>query len=433
MTTENYIDKASYWFTEAVDWVSLNVLQTERLLEIAVVIAAVLFSMFSCRWVHGRIMLVAGEHPFFQKTGQRYILSIMTGVMAVFLVWTAEFIWPGESFLLKTAASLMTAWVVIRLVTGVVADREIARFIAIVAWTIAAANIVGLLTPFMAVLESAVLPLGDSQISVLDILKGLLTFAALMWGAMAFAAFIERRLKKVKSVPPSVMVLISKSSRIIFIGLAFFIALNSTGVDLTAFAVFGGALGVGIGFGLQKVVGNFISGLILVMDRSIKPGDVIQMGETYGTISKMAARYTSVITRDGTEYLIPNESLITEPVVNWTHTDKLVRRKIPVQVSYESNVKEAMDIMRGCADKVERVLKHPMPVTLLKGFNSDGVDLELRIWISDPQNGVANVCSEVMVDIWDSFHEHNIEFPFPQRVVHFKNADIEKLKQSSKP
>lgn len=423
METENYLDTVLAWLATGWEWVVVNVLQPERLLEFAIVIAAFLASSYACKWVHNRILEVAGDHPIVKKTGKRYLLSVMKALMALLLIWTGEQIWPGESFVLTTASSLLLAWIAIRFATIVVVNRDIARFIAVVFWTIAAANIVGILEPLMAVLEEIGLPLGEENISVLDIFKGLLTFSAFMWGALALSSFIERRLKKMSAVPPSARVLISKTTRIALIALAFFIALNSTGIDLTAFAVFGGALGVGIGFGLQKVVGNFISGLILVLDRSIKPGDVIQMTDAYGTINKMAARYTSVITRDGTEYLIPNESLITEPVINWTHTDKLIRQKIPVQISYGSDLKLAMKLMEESATKCSRVLRHPTPVVLLKGFNSDGVDLELRMWLGDPHNGVSNISSEVMMNIWDEFHSNEIEFPFPQRVVHIKKDD----------
>lgn len=213
--------------------------------------------------------------------------------------------------------------------------------------------------------------------------------------------------------------LIGKVIKIFLITFAFLIALNSTGIDLTALAVFGGALGVGLGFGLQKVVSNFISGMILLLDRSIKPGDVIEIGETYGSINSLAARYTSVITRDGTEFLIPNEDMITQQVINWTHSHSNVRRRIPISVAYESDLVRALEILKEAANNHTRVLKYPEPRSLLKGFGDNGVDLELRMWISDPQNGVSNVSSDVMLEIWDKFHEEGIEFPFPQRVIHY--------------
>ena len=210
--------------------------------------------------------------------------------------------------------------------------------------------------------------------------------------------------------------------RILLLIIAFIISMDSAGLDLTIFAVFGGALGVGLGFGLQKVVSNFISGLILLLDQSIKPGDVVEVEGTYGRINKLAARYTSVITRDGTEFLIPNENMITEHVVNWSHSNRLVRRRIPIQISYDSDLDRAMSLMVDAAKQESRVLKDPAPRTLLRGFGDNGIDLELRLWIEDPQDGVANIASAVMLNIWRAFKEEGIEFPFPQRVVTLKRG-----------
>ena len=300
-------------------------------------------------------------------------------------------------------------------------NREFARFIASAAWGLAALNVLGLLDPILTVLDSAKLPLGEIELSVLSLITGILSFGFLIWGAFALSGLIERQLKGVEAVPPTVRALLTKVAKIVLVSLAFLISLNATGIDLTALAVFGGALGVGIGFGLQKVVGNFISGIILLIDRSIKPGDVIETGGTYGTINRLGARYTSVITRDGTEYLIPNEDMITQPVVNWSHSHSLVRRRIPVQVSYESDIHKAMDLMVAAAAEESRVLADPAPRTLMRGFGENGVDLELRMWINDPQNGVSNIASSVMLRIWDKFRQEDIEFPYPQRVVHVKH------------
>lgn len=282
----------------------------------------------------------------------------------------------------------------------------------------------GLLDPILVVLESAKLPFGEAEVSALSVITGLVTFAFLIWAAFALSALLERQVNNMQSVPPSARELMTKVGKIFFVAVAFLISLNATGIDLTALAVFGGALGVGIGFGLQKVVGNFISGIILLMDRSIKPGDVIETAGTYGTINRLAARYTSVITRDGTEFLIPNEDMITQPVVNWSHSHRLVRRRIPVQISYESDIRLAMDLMNEAASDEERVLSVPEPRTLLRNFGESGVDLELRMWIEDPQNGVSNVASNVMLRIWDKFQEKGIEFPYPHRVVEVKNAGL---------
>lgn len=410
---------------ESWTWVQANVLEPVRLLELAIIIVAILISRFASNRIHSGLMKAFGEHTLMQKIEAR-LQPILSTALAVMLLWTAILImspWVQSPYLLSIGTSLFTAWLVIRLAVSLIENRELARLVAGTAWSLAALNIVGLLDPILTVLDSAHLPLGDATISVLDVLQGILTFAVVLWIALALSALLEKQVRSFTTVPPSARVLMTKSGKIILVSLAFLISLNATGIDLTALAVFGGALGVGIGFGLQKVVGNFISGIILLMDRSIKPGDVIETQGTYGTINRLAARYTSVITRDGTEFLIPNEDMITQPVINWSHSHRLVRRRVPVQISYESDLRKAMDLMVDAAAMESRVLNNPAPRTLVKGFGADGVDLELRMWIEDPQHGVSNIASDVMLHIWDLFHENDIEFPYPQRVVHLRQDE----------
>ena len=329
------------------------------------------------------------------------------------------------NYLFDIATSLLTAWLVIRLATAFIAKRQLAKLVAFFAWSVAALDILNLLEPAIVALETASIDLGNNRITALGVLWGIASFIILIWLAIFISRLLEKRIESVDVLAPSVQVLISKSVKILLIVIAFLVALNSTGVDLTALAVFGGALGVGLGFGLQKVVSNFISGIILLVDQSIKPGDVIEIGGTYGQINKLAARYTSVITRSGTEYLIPNEDMITQAVTNWSHSHPMVRRHLPVQISYEDNPRKAMDIMAAAAAEHPRVLRNPAPVSRLIGFGADGVDLELRMWISDPQNGVVNVASDVLLTVWDRFHEEGIQFPFPQRVVHLIDETAE--------
>lgn len=423
---EDLLEQITGYLLETWVWLQTNFLEPERLIELAIIGVAIFVSNFTCKWIHKGILRAVGEHPLVQKADRRFLHPVLTAAISILLIYTAQLLLQPlmATYLLNIAASLLTAWLVIRLAVGMLANRELARMIAAGAWTLAALNIMGLLDPLMTVLDEAQLPLGEVEISVLDILTGIISFGFLMWLAFALSALLEKRLQAAEGVPPSIRALMTKFGKILLVSVAFLISLNATGIDLTALAVFGGALGVGIGFGLQKVVGNFISGIILLVDRSIKPGDVIETGGTYGTINRLAARYTSVITRDGTEFLIPNEDMITQPVTNWSHTHRLVRRKIPVQVSYQSDVNKAMDLMVQAASEQARTLKVPEPRTLMKGFGESGVDLELRMWIEDPQNGVSNIASDVMIRIWDLFHENDIEFPYPTRVVHVKNGDL---------
>lgn len=339
--------------------------------------------------------------------------------------------WSGE--LVAVAVSLLAAWIVIGLATRMLHDPFWERVVAVVAWTIAALSIVGLIEPARQALDKIGFDLGGSHLSVLTAVEGLLALAVLVWLANLVGHFLETRLQAASGITPSLQVLFSKIVRAGLIALAIVVVLGTAGVDLTAFAIFSGALGVGLGFGLQKVVSNLISGIILLLDRSIKPGDVIAIDDTYGHINSLRARYVSVITRDGTEFLIPNEDLITQGVENWTYSSTQVRLKIPVGVSYDSDVPRAMALCVESAQAVARVLAVPEPRCLLRGFGDSAVNLELRLWIEDPASGITNVRSDVMLEIWERFHASGIGFPFPQRDLHLRTVPQEWLRRDGGP
>jgi small-conductance mechanosensitive channel len=336
--------------------------------------------------------------------------------LIVELAWTA-----GLPFrVMKTVASLLTAWVAIRLATALVRDPMWSRFIALVVWAIAALSILGLLTPTMAALDGVALTLGDLRISLLGVVEAVLSLAVLLWIATVVGRVLERRITASTNLTPSLRVLIVKLVKIVLAVIAVLVALRAVGIDLTTFTVLTGAIGVGIGFGLQKIVANFVSGITILLDKSIKPGDVLVVGDTHGQVNSLGARYVSVITRDGTEYLIPNETLVTEQVVNWSYSSNQVRLKVPIGISYRSDVRRAIALCLEAAGEVERILKQPRPVCLLMGFGDSAVKLELRFWIHDPMSGVSNVKSEVLLHVWDRFHANDVELPFPQRDLHIK-------------
>ena len=337
------------------------------------------------------------------------------------LLWLAVLLASGANLpfqVMKTVVSLLTAWVVIRFISALVRDPLWSRFLAVVIWMIAALSILGLLAPTMATLDSVAINLGGLRVSALTVVKAVLSLALLLWIATLAGRVLEQRITSVVTLTPSIQVLITKLLKIVLVVIAVFVALRSVGIDLTAFAVLTGAIGVGIGFGLQKMVSNFVSGITILLDKSIKPGDVLVVGDSYGRVQSLGARYVSVITRDGVEYLIPNEDLVTQQVINWSYSSDQVRLKVPIGIPYEADVRQAIALCVESAGQVERVLKHPAPVCNLKGFGDNAVDLELRFWIHDPMNGVANVKSEVLLQIWDRFRAHGFEFPFPQREVH---------------
>jgi small-conductance mechanosensitive channel len=310
---------------------------------------------------------------------------------------------------------------VISVATVFVANPLWSLSIAITAWIVAALNIVGLLDNTIAVLDGAALTLGQVNISVLAVVQGLIALGVLLWITTIAGQVIDGRIKSSPNLTPSIKVLTTKLVRIVLVIAAVIFALKIVGIDLTAFAVVGGAIGVGLGFGLQKIFANLVSGFILLLDKSIKPGDVIAIADYYGRVDSLGARYVSVLTRDGIEHLIPNEELITTRVENWSHTQNLLRIRKTIGIHYKSDVRKAIALCLEAADETPRVLKDPAAVCHLREFADSSVNLEVRFWIDDPMNGRANVVSALQLGIWDKFHEHGIEIPYPQRDIHFRS------------
>jgi small-conductance mechanosensitive channel len=256
----------------------------------------------------------------------------------------------------------------------------------------------------------------------------------LIWAAFAASRLVQTRIDRITSLTPSVQVLIGSTLKIILIILAVVIALDTVGIDLTALALFSGAVGVGVGLGLQKVVANFVSGIILLLDRSIKPGDVIEIGDTVGRITSMAARYVSVRSRDGKDYLLPNEELITNRVVNWTYSSPLVRLDLPFGVAYGSDLRQVRLLAVSAAAEPERVAKTPAPVCHATGFGPSAIQFLLRFWIADAENGVTNIKGEVLIALYDALTAHGIEIPYGQYEVRFRDIHaIEDILLRDKP
>ncbi|MCB1958296.1 MAG: mechanosensitive ion channel [Rhodocyclaceae bacterium] len=292
-------------------------------------------------------------------------------------------------------------------------------------WALVALHLLGWLPAVEAAMEGLAFNLGETRISLLATIKLVGLVALLLTLAFWVSGVIERRMRSSPNMTPALQVAFAKFSRVLLIALAFIVAIDAVGIDLTTFAVFGGALGVGIGFGLQRITSNFISGFILVLDRSIKPGDVISVGSDgskYGWVQELRARYVVVRDRDGVERLIPNENLITSEVINWSYTDRNTRVRLPVSVSYDDDVEQAMALMVEAARASGRVIAEPEPVARLLAFGDNGIELELRVWISDPENGIGNVRTDINLAIWRSFKAAGITIPYPQRDVYIKSS-----------
>ena len=408
-------------------WFSQTALNVSTIIEISIIVVGILLALLLSRPMKTRLENFLHKQPWHERTAGRIIGALLPllGVILAIILLRISIIavarYELSTFLIDTAIRLLTAWLIIKFTTSLLKDSNWARLLSITAWVIAALHILNLLIPALNLLDQLAIDLGGVRISLLLLIKGVIVFAVLLKLASSGSSLLEKRIQSLEELTPSVQVLLSKALKITLLTIAVVVALGSLGINLSAFAFIGGAIGVGVGFGLQKVVSNLVSGIILLLDRSIKPGDVIEIDETYGRIQSLGARYVSVATRDRTEYLIPNEDLITNQVINWSFSDTHVRLKIIVGISYNSDVHEVMRLMVEAAQEIPRVLESPKPVCQLKNFGDNSIDMELRIWISDPQNGVSNVSSAVRLAIWDTFKEHDIEIPFPQRDVHIKS------------
>lgn len=326
---------------------------------------------------------------------------------------------PTRSYVLGVSISLATAWVAISILAALIRNHFVNRVVAVSAWIIATLSILGELSDTTHWLDSVAVVIGSLRLSLLLLLKTAGFLLLTLWAAGVASNFIDRRVRASTDLTPSIQVLITKLIRLTLITVAIVVVLSSVGIDLSVLAIFSGAVGVGLGFGLQRIVSNLVSGIILLADKSIKPGDVITVGDTFGWVDTMGGRYTSVVVRDGREILIPNEDLVTQRVINWSHTNDRVRLDVDFGVSYASDPHAVRALAVATALTVPRIMKWPEPVCHLVKFNDFSLDFVLRFWIEDPIQGVTNVRGAVMLALWDAFKREGIEIPFPVRELRF--------------
>ncbi len=406
-------------------WIERNLLSLGGLLQFGYVVLALL----AARVVWGLMRRRA------QEWAERPSSPLVRGVVLSLcrIVWPALFclilgvgvaagkVLEQPQHILSAVASLATAWIIISLTSSLIGNPFWGRVVAFLVWSGAALSIMGLLKPTMHLLDSLALDFGEVRLSLLGLLRAVIVFIVAFEAAVVIGRFLEGRIRASAQLSPTVQILMLNGSRITLYAAAGLMALASMGISLTSLAVLGGALGVGIGFGLQKIFSNLISGVILLLDKSIKPGDIIEVGDVTGTIASINARYSLIETVDGKEVLIPNEELISGRVTNWTRSNMDVRLTVEVGVSYASDIRQAMRLMEQAAGEHPRVLQKPAPRCMVLRFGESSVDLMLGAWINDPDNGVMPAKSDLMLRIWDLFKAHGIEIPFPQRDVNIRS------------
>ena len=419
------------WAFFFIDWVNETLLNLGSIWQIAAMAATLALALLLRRSFR-RFLDKLSDERVFGSILRRVIRTV--AAIALPVCWTiglsivsAVFDAMGLAIgLMRLVNSLLVAYIVIRVAAIFIPGAYWSSVFAWVAWSVAALNAVGVLDPVIEWMQATGMTIGGVSINLWAIVKGLMLTAILIWISTAITEAVGRRLDAIPSMNPAMRLLITKILQMLLIAIAVIVGLTAVGVDLTVFAVFSGALGIGIGLGLQQSVSNLFASFSLLADRSVQPGDVIEIetpqGATYGRVNKMTTRYVSVRTRDNTATLVPNQMMVANPVTNWSYGDKKMRLRAAVGVSYSTDLDQAIALCIGAAADVERVLSDPKPVCLLRGFGDSSVDLEVRFWITDPENGVANITSQVLMNVWRRFKENDIEIPFPQRDLNLRSA-----------
>ncbi|MEA3009488.1 MAG: hypothetical protein QOJ91_1180 [Sphingomonadales bacterium] len=345
----------------------------------------------------------------------------LIGAVIAALALNADAWRPLPAIVLGTALAAWAAMLVSGLVRGLRMPRWIAALLGAVTFFSLLARAVGGLRPITDTLDRVGFTAGSTRVSLLTALQVLVTVVALYAVVKLLNRIVGHSIHRATGLDATQQLLGQKLASVAILVAAFFVGIDLLGIDLTAFAVFSGAFGLAIGFGLQKTFGNLIAGIILLMDRSIKPGDVIVVGDSFGHVSKIGVRAVSIVTRDGKEHLIPNENLMTQEVENWSYSSRDVRVHIPVGVAYDCDLPLAQKLMIQAASESARVMKNRPPQVWLTAFGESSVDHEILVWISDPEQGVGSVRSEILNRVWELFRENRIDLPFPQRDLHIKD------------
>mgnify|MGYP006279098775 FL=1 len=411
-------DWADPILADPVGWAREHVLSLDVLLPVGVQLGAIIAAMLMGAIIAGPLRRLVRQGVARLPQNVQEVLGdvaprLVRPALTLGFFYLGQVILQSMGFdatLVRVAFSLSVAFLIITLAGRFLPEglRKPALYIALL---VAGMNAFGVLDDFIAWTYTIGPPFGGRRINPPFVLQAILTAGVFLWGASWLSKRLKTRVETLPKVEPSLRILITNALQVGLFFAAAVLTLAGLGIPLSGLAVLGGAIGVGLGFGMQQIVANFISGVILLTDRSIKPDDVIEVDDTYGVVKSLGLRYASVITRDGKEHLIPNEQLITDRVINWSYSNKQVRIKRRLRVEYETDLKLACRLVVEGAEMTPRVLEEPAPKCLVMEFGEEAVEIEARFWIQDPQNGINNVGSEVMLNVWDRFQAHGIDIP----------------------
>ncbi|EUJ09603.1 small-conductance mechanosensitive channel [Methylophilaceae bacterium 11] len=359
---------------------------------------------------------------------------ILFPISALIMVGLARYIcaeWMHVG-MLRIASRLLLAMAVIRVLVYALRYifspsgwlKTLEHVIAWGIWLLVALHLSGILPEIALALEDVKFNIGKNPVNLLVVLQGMLTVVATIFVALWLSRLIENKLMRADQININMRVVLSKLVRIVFIFLAVLIALSAVGLDITLLSVFGGALGVGLGFGLQKIASNYVSGFIILVDHSVQIGDLITVATHYGVVKELRSRYMTLRKLDGTEVIIPNEMMITEVVINHTSAEHKGRIQMPIQVAYDADLDQVIKLMRSVAEQHSRTLKTSNVDVHVKGFGESGIDMMLSFWVADPEEGSSALQSELYQNIWKLFKANGIGIPYPQREIRLLNTSV---------
>lgn len=418
-------------FTQNFDTLIVQLWSPPGWNQLGLVAAGFVLAWALARLVRGKIP----DHfePGALRIGAGSVQRILLPVFALVFIWLAKVVvakWQPVP-ILSVAVLLVASFALIRLALYLLRHlfpvstrlKASERAIVFTVWVAAALYLTGLL-PTIAALDDVSFFIGKQKITLLSMVHALLSLLLTLFIALTLSIVIETRVMKAQSLDTSMRVFAAKLVRALAFVIAILIALPLLGIDITALSVFGGALGVGLGLGLQKIASNYVSGFVILLDRSIRPGDLVTINERHGVVSDIKARYTVVRGLDGTEAIIPNDSIISNMVLNHSYTDRVVSVKTLVSISYASDTERAMSLLLAAGVAQPRVQAMPEPSVWIKNLGDSGIELELTTWIRDAEAGQGALRSGIFLSALRTFREEGIEIPYPQREIRIAPSDL---------
>mgnify|MGYP001077242823 CR=1 FL=1 len=424
------LDQFRQWLQSGADSIGAGIVSPYFYLQLGLIVACAAAALLSRLLLRSRLdvgsLAMGWPGPlrlFIRTVIASAPIALFAALLLILHVLMQSMNPPVRGSVLSVAAKLALAWLVIRLATSAIRNRFAVSLITIAAWCVAALAIAGQLTAVLAALDSVAIVLGGLRLTPLLVIKLTVLLALALWLSNLIGHALEGRIVRSHDLTPSMQVLLIKLMRVALMVFAVVLVLGAVGIDLSALAIFSGAVGVGIGLGLQKIVANFISGIILLLDKSVKPGDLVTIGDSAGRINAMNTRYISLAAGDGREILIPNEDLVTQKVVNWTYTDKNALVRVKFGTNYDAAPRRVCEIAVAVAHATPQVIDLKPPACLLTEFGDYGMQYLLTFWISDPA-GMDGIRSDVMLALWDAFKREGIKVPYPVRDIRIRGSAV---------